>query len=129
MTKTDAMIKYLGLVSRLDAEWEKSSLDSDSQSTDSDNGSDSVGLSVSTLAGRDVEEEISDEKKTLFDWCKEGNERKLQSLLSSTNVNQTDSDVSVCVCVCAYVCVCMCVCVCVRACVSSYSGLINTVLP
>lgn len=89
------MNKYIDLVSKLDPEWETTPLDSDSHPTDSssDDGSDSVGHSVSTLAGRNVEEAISDEKKTLFDWCKEGNEKKLKSLLSVSNVNQTDSDV------------------------------------
>ncbi len=48
----------------------------------------------STLAGWDTEEALTDDKKTMFDWCKEGNEKKLRSLLSDTNVNQTDQEVS-----------------------------------
>ena len=91
MSKSDAMTKYISAVSRLDPEWETSPLESDSQI--SDRGDGSVGHAVSTLAGCDTEEALTDDKKTMFDWCKEGNEKKLRSLLSDTNVNQTDQEV------------------------------------
>ncbi len=94
MSETDAMSKYIGAVSRLDPEWETSPLESDSQISDTGDGSSSVGHAVSTLAGCHTEEALTDDKKTIFDWCKEGNENKLQSLLSDTNVNQTDQEVS-----------------------------------
>lgn len=48
---------------------------------------------MSTLAGRDTEETIADDKKTLFDWCKEGDIKKLRSLVTGANVNLTDDQV------------------------------------
>ncbi len=62
-------------------EWETSEtspLESDSQI--SDRGDDSVSHAVSTLAGCDTEEALTDDNKTTFDWCKEGNKRSLYTL-------------------------------------------------
>ena len=99
MSKTDAMSKYISVVSRLDPEWESAPLESQTETKDGEKGggSSSVGHAVSTLAGRDTEEALTDDKKTVFDWCKEGNEKKLGSLLTDSNVNQTDQEVIVCV--------------------------------
>ena len=54
-------------------------------------GGGSMGLSVSRMA--DQEQELSEEEKTVFDWCKEGREDRLQSLLSPDNINTTDEQV------------------------------------
>ena len=48
---------------------------------------------MSTLAGMDAEESLADDKKTLFDWCKEGDMKKLRALVTESNVNQTDDQV------------------------------------
>lgn len=53
---------------------------------------------MSTLAGKDAEECISDDKKTLFDWCKEGEVNKLLALVTATNINMTDNQVAMELC-------------------------------
>ena len=98
MSKSDAMSKYISVVSRLDPEWETTPLESQSETNDSEkgDGSSSVGHAVSTLAGRDTEEALTDDKKTVFDWCKEGNEKQLGPLLTDSNINQIDPEVIMC---------------------------------
>ena len=54
-------------------------------------GGGGVGPVVSRMADR--EQELSDEEKTLFDWCKEGREDRLQALLSPDDINAKDSQV------------------------------------
>ena len=46
---------------------------------------------VSRMA--DQEQELAEEEKTVFDWCKEGREDRLQPLLSLDNINTKDSQV------------------------------------
>ena len=48
---------------------------------------------VSTLASSQEEEVIPDDKKTVFDWCKEGNISSLTELVTESNVNNKDSQV------------------------------------
>ena len=54
-------------------------------------GGGGVGPVVSRMA--DQEQELAEEEKTLFDWCKEGREDRLQALLSPDNINTIDSQV------------------------------------
>ena len=54
-------------------------------------GGGGVGPAVSRLA--DKEEELAEEEKTVFDWCKEGRVDMLQSHLTPTNINTTDNEV------------------------------------
>lgn len=39
------------------------------------------------------EEQIPEEQKTVFDWCKEGNIARMAALVSEQNVNEKDSQV------------------------------------
>lgn len=48
---------------------------------------------VSTLANLGEKEVIPDDKKTVFDWCKEGNVSKLAELVTENNINDKDSQV------------------------------------
>ena len=54
-------------------------------------GGGGTGPVVSRMA--DKESEIAEEEKTMFDWCKEGREDRLQPLLSLDNINTRDSQV------------------------------------
>ena len=64
-----------------------------------------------------TEENLKDEEKSLFDWCKEGNVEKIRELLNPDNINHQDEDVRskaffvyvYGLCVCVYVRTCMCV--------------------
>ena len=47
---------------------------------------------MSTLAGGEAED-IPDEEKTVFDWCKEGSVAKLESVVSKECINTKDSQV------------------------------------
>lgn len=55
-----------------------------------------LGVGVSTLANQD--DDIRDDQKTIFDWCKEGNIDRVTTLLSEKNeaisINKTDENVS-----------------------------------
>jgi ankyrin repeat protein len=39
-----------------------------------------------------TEENLKDEEKSLFDWCKEGNVEKIRELLNPDNINHQDED-------------------------------------
>ena len=54
-------------------------------------GGGGVGPTVSILA--DQEEELAEEEKTVFDWCKEGREDLLRSHLTPNNINNRDNEV------------------------------------
>ena len=54
-----------------------------------------MGVRVSAMSNQD--EEISDEQKTLFDWCKEGEREELQKILSNQNGDVNIKDEEVCV--------------------------------
>jgi len=51
----------------------------------------SVGAAVSTMCDK---ENIPDDKKTIFDWCREGNTDKVTLLLKDTDINIQDENVS-----------------------------------
>ena len=53
-----------------------------------------MGVTVSTHVKED--EEIDDDKKTVFDWCQEGNTSQVQKLLNTgdVDVDGKDSEVS-----------------------------------
>ena len=54
-------------------------------------GGGGVGPVVSRMA--DQEQKLADDEKTLFDWCKEGREDRLQALLTPDNIHAKDSQV------------------------------------
>ena len=51
----------------------------------------SVGAAVSTMADK---QDIPDNQKTIFDWCREGNTDKIKLLLKETDCNIKDENVS-----------------------------------
>ena len=51
-----------------------------------------MGVAVSTMQ---AEEELPDVQKTIFDWCKEGDVPKTQSLLRNYDVNEKDEEVGI----------------------------------
>ena len=110
MTKDEAVTQYLATVSAISPEWEtvspvsdtilqNSSLYNSTLSQQTEDGGDEegegggggVGPTVSRLA--DQEEELAEEEKTVFDWCKEGREDQLRSHLTPNNINNRDNEV------------------------------------
>lgn len=83
MTLEDAMTQYVEAVCEIDPDW----------SPDESNTKAGMGFGVSTMC-REEEEYISDNEKTVFDWCKEGNVEHLSRLLAndSIDINQQDAE-------------------------------------
>ncbi|XP_032231690.2 acyl-CoA-binding domain-containing protein 6 isoform X2 [Nematostella vectensis] len=92
MPQEKAMKIYVQELFSLDPEWDIKYATSDSTpitQEHSSRSSQSMGLSVSTLRG-DEDDVISDGNKTAFDWCKEGNVKRMSSLISKKNINSPD---------------------------------------
>ena len=91
------MRQYVTLVTSLSPRWRGSDLPPEEDvgreggSDEEGGGGGGSGRSVSTLMNS--AEAIPDEKKTIFDWCKEGHIAKLSSMLTKTNVNSPDEQV------------------------------------
>lgn len=68
--------EYIDLVKQLDTLWNET-MDQDEQSPA--NKSEGMGISVSTFA-EEEEESLSDDSKSIFDWCKEGNLKQVKML-------------------------------------------------
>ncbi|XP_072014480.1 acyl-CoA-binding domain-containing protein 6-like [Amphiura filiformis] len=79
LTTDDAMSEYVSAIHEIDPEWT-------SQNTTS-----GMGFGVSTMC-REEEDHISDDDKTLFDWCKEGNAEQLSRLLANVDVDINKQD-------------------------------------
>lgn len=80
----EAMKEYVTLVEQLDKTWDKfSQNESESKPT-------TFGVSVSTMAME--EDELEDSEKTILDWCREGNAKKLRMLLSNNMTLLTTVD-------------------------------------
>jgi hypothetical protein len=120
MAKLDAMQQYVLLVSSFVPNWEQHVQEELSSSTDISEDSEGGtgkggggGPTVSVLAR--TEENLKDEEKSLFDWCKEGNVEKIRELLNPDNINHQDEDVRskaffvYVYGLCVYVRTCMCV--------------------
>jgi hypothetical protein len=97
MAKLDAMQQYVLLVSSFVPNWEQHVQEELSSSTDISEDSEGGtgkggggGPTVSVLAR--TEENLKDEEKSLFDWCKEGNVEKIRELLNPDNINHQDED-------------------------------------
>ncbi|CAI8048884.1 Acyl-CoA-binding domain-containing protein 6 [Geodia barretti] len=90
MTKDEAVTQYLATVSAISPEWETVSPTEDGGDEEGEGGGGGVGPTVSRLA--DQEEELAEEEKTVFDWCKEGREDRLRSHLTPNNINNRDNE-------------------------------------
>lgn len=89
MSPQQAMQEYIDEVKNLDVNWE-----CDKDSGASKNVSSSLGFTVSTLRGQDFEV-VHDDQKTLFDWVKEGNIKRVTELLhgsKTSELNQVDAE-------------------------------------
>ncbi|KAK3591446.1 hypothetical protein CHS0354_033445 [Potamilus streckersoni] len=75
-----AMVEYITTVGNIDPDW-KDKFDKKESKKMIGGG---LGVVVSTLQGSD--DDIDDEKKTIFDWCKEGNTQNVRRILE-TNQN------------------------------------------
>lgn len=86
MSREQAMQEYLFGMDEVDPEWMTKVRGQRSSAG-------GLGVGVSTLAGN-AEEELSDQQKSIFDWCKEGNIDQVRQLLSheGTNINQMDEE-------------------------------------
>lgn len=82
MSKTTAMLEYISQLSSINSSWNNEILDRNEQG--------GLGVSVSTLQKEDMD--IADENKTVFDYCKEGNLRKFETLLHSIDMNTVDEE-------------------------------------
>jgi len=96
MPQEKALERYIQELSEIDPEWEEKYAVTDDL-TLKDPGKpaqkQTMGLAVSTLRGQENPEDeiISDANKSVFDWCKEGNVKKLDFLLTREgNVNTKD---------------------------------------
>ncbi|XP_015747224.1 PREDICTED: uncharacterized protein LOC107326992 [Acropora digitifera] len=96
MPQQKALERYIQELSEIDPEWEEKCAVTD-YLTLKDPGKpaqkQTMGLAVSTLRGQENPEDeiISDANKSVFDWCKEGNVKKLDFLLTREgNVNTKD---------------------------------------
>jgi acyl-CoA-binding protein len=86
-SKKDAMLEYVNKVIELDGEWEEKM---DSGKVQQKSG---MGVAVSTLHHPE-EPVLSDDCKTIFDWCKEGNTDAVQQRLvhNTIDTNQLDDN-------------------------------------
>lgn len=89
MDQDCAKKEYVDLVSQHDDNWRsKVSAASDKPSIPSRQLS--LGVAVSTMVN--PEADLDDDKKTIFDWCKEGNTQRVVKLLSQNNINIDEKD-------------------------------------
>lgn len=72
LSQEEAKEGYIELVQLLDPEWDENS---------TENESSGLGVSVSVLM-KDPEDDIKECDKTVFDWCREGHLKKLESVLN-----------------------------------------------
>lgn len=91
MTRQDALVAYVNLVTELDPTWqEKTDITHDNKKGKGGGGG-GGGPVVSTLMRE--EEEISDKHKSVFDWCREGNVNRLAAMVTKAEVNTVDEEV------------------------------------
>ncbi|XP_068694920.1 acyl-CoA-binding domain-containing protein 6-like [Montipora foliosa] len=96
MPQQKAVEHYIQELCDLDPEWEEKYAVTDDltvKETEKSVHMQTMGIAVSTLRGQDDHEDefISDDKKSVFDWCKEGNVKKLDALLiRGDSVNAED---------------------------------------
>lgn len=100
MSKEDAMLKYIELLSELDPDWEnqpEQEIDWDDESNESRNEEEESNtkgwVNVSSMINN--ESDLADEDKNIYDWVKEGNLNMLIKVFSSNkelNVNQLDEN-------------------------------------
>ena len=90
LSKANAMASYLKLVADLAPQWQEiTAVGMVPHEAKVQGGG--GGPVISTLMKND--EPIPDEKKSMFDWCKEGNMTKLTVMVTEREVNIQDEEV------------------------------------
>ncbi|XP_041482165.1 acyl-CoA-binding domain-containing protein 6-like [Lytechinus variegatus] len=86
MSKEQAMMEYIEAMDEVDPDW-------NSKVKGHKSVSKGLGVGVSTMLAEE-EAELSDQEKSIFDWCKEGAEEQVRLLLSreDSSINQVDED-------------------------------------
>ena len=90
MTKSDAMAAYVSLVADINPQWQDTTVVNGDHGEGRGQGG-GGGPVVSTLMKDD--DHIPDEKKSMFDWCKEGDLTKLVAIVTRTEVDIQDEEV------------------------------------
>ncbi|BFZ19960.1 hypothetical protein BsWGS_22999 [Bradybaena similaris] len=95
MTKEQAMMEYISLLSNIDDEWlNKLETSEPEASTDKNLRQQArqhgLGMSVSVMANTD--RILSDAEKTVFDWCQEGNVPRVRQSLADSGVDINSLD-------------------------------------
>lgn len=98
MAVSEAMKQYVTVVSNLSPQWKGNPpCDGAGEEGVADRGGRGSGGTggpvVSTLMNN--MEVIPDEKKTVFDWCKEGDVTRLSGMLTESNINSLDEQVGI----------------------------------
>lgn len=81
----DCMLEYINRLLEIDEEWEKKMAAGDMKEKTG------MGVAVSTLHASD-DPPISDEQKSAFDWCKEGNSEVVRRLLQKNECDVEELD-------------------------------------
>ncbi|XP_058969221.2 acyl-CoA-binding domain-containing protein 6 [Pocillopora verrucosa] len=93
MSKQEALERYIQELFETDPEWEAKYAVTDDltpKETEKPVHKQTMGLAVSTLRGNE-DDVISDANKSVFDWCKEGNVKRMDVLLNKgENINAKD---------------------------------------
>ncbi|XP_046543412.1 acyl-CoA-binding domain-containing protein 6-like isoform X2 [Haliotis rubra] len=89
MSRKKAMMEYVSFLSDIHPHWEDKSGSRQSAGSRHTTG---MGICVSTMANTD--EQLADQDKTVFDWCKEGNTEKVCLTFATydTGVNKLDPE-------------------------------------
>ncbi|KAK3759729.1 hypothetical protein RRG08_064450 [Elysia crispata] len=93
MSKAQAMMEYISLLSNIDQEWRTKVLSEVSGGGEESRApGQGMGVAVSVMAITDTE--LSAEEKTVFDWCKEGDLERVRAMLTSgaASVNGLDEE-------------------------------------
>jgi len=97
MATVDAMTDYINLVKEFDPKWlenESSLLERSSDNFSGGGGGGGGGGPVVSTLMKEQEDEIPEQDKSVFDWCKEGNVDRLSAMLSASNVGSVDEEVT-----------------------------------
>lgn len=85
MSGSTAMEQYVQAMNEIDPEWQLKAEDPANQKKKKESW-----VCTSTMASQD--DDIDDDEKTIFDWCKDGDTKKVSSLLDKNNVDAVDEE-------------------------------------
>ncbi|XP_060567130.1 acyl-CoA-binding domain-containing protein 6-like [Ruditapes philippinarum] len=88
MGKHDAMREYIDIIARYDPKWQTQV----SKSTDKPSSGKQMTLGVAVSTMMNTDKNIDDRLKTIFDWCKDGDTKRVSKILDNNNVNVDEKD-------------------------------------